>query len=498
MHLLALLTLFSCGREISETDIKMVGVGYHPDEIGPEPDYFGGYIEYDYVNFAGGGLSLGGLGLVVYDEVGVGLNGFTPPYAAVYGLAFIFDEQVPAPDAHHGNIGVAPAVTDRDACWTNFEPFSYLMASTVEMGDHLSFQNEDGSVEFEMGRNPEIYPPDPQDVFVYYIEVQAHHADPLEAWLPDQSERQTLRAANWRHGETMQLVYPGGMPPREAPVSSIPLPSTSEEAQFLTLPNATSGLALSWSGPAYQGDGTVLAAGPYATCVRYLGDPSGDFDVTSCSEDYTVPGNQEEYPGQIYTGPWDTSDGSVTFSWEPGSNPDEVVTLNIRFLGPVDRQAESFVSAQVPITDESIIEDEWSSNESIPVGYRDALACDDPEDVVWNFDPTYETSDGELVTALQGDPSKNLAEVSCRLMDDGEFQLTNEHLARALEYASVKGGEGAVFYFSRSTDLDATVPPVKDQANYKRDIGQVKVRAHTVDMGRFWVSGTESFDQGLN
>ncbi len=497
MHLLALLTLLSCGREISETGVKLVGVGSHPDEIGPEPDYYGGYIEYDYVHFAGGGLSLGGLGLVLYDEVGIGLNGFVPPYAAIYGLAFVFDEQVPAPDAHHGNIGVGPDVTDRDACWTNYEPFSYLMASTVEMGDHLSFSNDDGSVEFELGRNPQIYPPDAQDVFVYYIEVQAHHAEPLDAWLPDQSGTQVLRPANWRHGETMQLSYPGGIPPREAPVSSIPLPSSSQDPQSITLPTQTSGLALSWNGPTYTSAGAVGDPAEYGTCVRYLGEPTTDFDAGTCAEPMDIPMDLEEYPGQIYTGPWDASDGSVTFNWEAGDNPDEVVTLNVRFLGPVDRQEDSFVIAQVAV-DESTIEDEWSSGEPIPQGYRDALACDDPDDVVWNFDPTYETSDGGLVTALQGDPSKNLAEVSCRLMDDGEFTLTNEHLQRALQYASTKDAEGAVFYFSRSTDLDATVPPVKDQGNMKRDIGEVKVRAHTVEMGRFWVSGSESFEQGVN
>jgi hypothetical protein len=492
---IALLTLLSCGREITETDVKMVGVGYHPDEIGAEPELYGGYVEYDYVNFAGGGLSLGGLGLVVYDEVGIGLNGFVPPYAAVYGIAFIFDEQVPAPDAHHGNIGVGPNVDDRDACWTNFEPFSYLMASTVELGDNLALGNEDGSVVFEMGRNPEIYPPDPQDVFVYYIEVQSHHSTPFEIPVAE-GGTQILRPSNWQHGAEMTLSYPGGIPPREAPVSSIPRPSTSIDAQTFNLPNATTGLGLSWNGPSYLTDGTVAVEGEIGTCVRYLGEATPGFDTTSCADEYVVPMDQEEYPGQIYTGPWDTSDGSVTFNWDAGENPDEVVTLNIRFLGPVDRTADTFVSAQVPV-DESIITDEWDLGGEIPQGYRNALACDDPDDVEWRFDPTYETSDGGLVTSLQGDPSNNLAEVSCRLMDDGEFTLTNEHLARGLEYATAKGAEGAVFYFSRSTDLNADVPAVKDQANYKRDIGQVKVRAHTVDMGRFWVSETASFEQGL-
>ena len=40
--------------------------------------------------------------------------------------------------------------------------------------------------------------------------------------------------------------------------------------------------------------------------------------------------------GQIYTGPWDTSDGKVLFRWNPGTNPDEYVSIAVRFLGPVD------------------------------------------------------------------------------------------------------------------------------------------------------------------
>ena len=491
---LLLLTLLSCGREISETDVKMVGVGHSPDTIGPEPDVYGGYLEYDYINFAGGGLSLASLGFGIYDEIGVELNGFVPPYATVYGLSFIFADQVPAPDAHHGSIGIGPDVTDRDACWTNFEPFSALAASTADVGDAVSLVSTDGETVFELGRYPAIYPPDPQDIFVYYIQVESHHASPFH--IPNtEGGTDLLRPANWQHGAEMVLTYPGGIPPREAPVSSIPRPSTSIDDQIINLPSATSGLSLAWNGPVYANDGAVAADGEVATCVRFLGEPTEGFDVTACSDEYSVPMDQEEYPGQIYTGPWDAQDG-VTFSWDGDADSEEIVTLNVRFLGPVDRTADNFVSAQVPV-DSSWIEDEWDLGGEIPQGYRPAQSCDDPDDVEWRFDPSYETSDGGLVTSLQGDPSANLAEVSCRLVDDGEFTLTNAYLEDALKYASAKGAEGAIFYFSRSTTLDADVPPLKDQANFKRDIGQVKVRANSVDVGRFWVNDSASFEQGL-
>ena len=65
--------------------------------------------------------------------------------------------------------------------------------------------------------------------------------------------------------------------------------------------------------------------------------------------------------------------------------------------------------------------------------------------------------------------------------------LTNEHLADALAYANRKNAGGAIFYFSRSTDLEAEVPAVRDQEGYKREITPIIIRSHSVDIGRFWL-----------
>ena len=50
------LLLAGCGRDLTPSDIKTVGVGLTPDEIGPEAEPYGGLVELDWVDFAGGQL----------------------------------------------------------------------------------------------------------------------------------------------------------------------------------------------------------------------------------------------------------------------------------------------------------------------------------------------------------------------------------------------------------------------------------------------------------
>ncbi len=481
--LLSMLSLIGCGRNITESDVKFAGVGLNPDEIGPVPEYYGGLVELDLITFGGGGLSLGTVGFQSYDEVGPNMFGeFEPPYSLVYGLSFIFDQQVPAPDVHHGSIGIGPELEGVDACWTNFEPFSYLMASTVELGSELHFANEAGDVDFTVGRFPEIYPPNPQEVFVYYSQVSSYRPNPVEHWVPLDDgtwTQEILAPANWAPGETVTMTYGGGLPPLEAPVSSIPVPSGAVDAQSFVLPNDPNGLSMEWSGEAYDHTGAPLGEQDWKTCIQYIGIPKapGDFTADCTQLSPPVSTSQFEPPaiiGQMYTGPWDTTDGSVTFKWNVDEEASgERVTINVRFLGPVDRNDEGFLEPVVVNEDGSV---------------RDPLTCDGRADgLEYRFDESILDENGELPATLQGAPSEKLVEVSCSVVDDGEFQLTMEHLQSALTYAERKNAGGAVFYFSRGTDTDAVVPAVRDQAGMRRDVSPVKVRANSVTIGRFWV-----------
>lgn len=500
---LALAALVACGRPVTPSDVRMAGVGLNPDEIGPTPELAGGYIEYDWVNFAGGGLSLASLGLVSYAEVGPELSGFKPPYAAVYGLGFIFDELVPGPDAQFGNFGLPPDV--EDACWTNLEPASALSAGLTEVGSEITIASADGSTAYTLGRYPEIYPPDPQDIFVYYIGVEAWHATPQQSWTTDdagQLTRQVLTPVNFTHGAEVKVAFPGGLPPLEAPVASIPLPSATVENEPFFLPTRADNLHVQWSGPTWGEAGAQGESGAWSSCVAFAGEPmsQSEYDALTpdqqaalCQGHPEAPSDSLSYPGQLYTGPWDADNGQVTFRWNP--NPDgthETVSLSVRFLGPIDPTAESFLEARVPLESYDGLEDDWANaqdrgfvpeGEPVPQGYRAPLACDD--DVEWVFDSSL-ASEG---TSLQGDPSWNLAEVSCRLADDGEFALTMDHLQSAVAYAQRKGAAGVVFSFTRSTELHATVPPVKDSVGMKVETSPVIVRSNSTEIGRFWLDG---------
>ena len=516
---LSILFLAACGRPVTETDVKMVGVGLDPDEIGPAPEYYGGLIEIDRMEFAGGELPFGLLGFTSYDEAGPGMVSFQPPYVIVYGLAFIFDDLVPAPDAHHGNVAVPPPTPD--ACWTNTEPFSYLLASPSEVGDSIHMSDAEGTTQLTFGRFPEIYPPDPQDIFVYYQAVETWVSQPVTNYAVDVENNtlteQVLRPANWTDGAEVSLSFPGGIPPVEAPVSSIPLPSSYVGDPSITLPETPSNLWVSWNGP-HQDPWAEAASGEYATCVRYWGSAldgsgfveseDGPIEDLDCITEAPYPsGNNlpsDYFPGQVYTGPWDTTDGEVTFHWEPGAEENEdTVILSVRFLPAVDRTSDSFLVPKVPVDAHPDVQERWDKIQGgrvegdLPQGYRDPLACDDEgEDIEYVFNPRYERADGELVPTLEGDPSGTLVEVTCRLADDGEFSLSNEHLAKAFDYAVTNDAGGAIFFFSRTTEAAAQVPPVRDQAGFKRDINDVQIRANSVQIGRFRLNDVSDLDKG--
>ncbi len=103
------------------------------------------------------------------------------------------------------------------------------------------------------------------------------------------------------------------------------------------------------------------------------------------------------------------------------------------------------------------------------------------------MDDSLTDHEGNTNAALHGDPLHTLAEVSCRLDDRaGEFVLTQEVLDRAMEYAAARGAQGAVFYFSRSTEGRVSTPPVRDSNGKRHDISSVKIVSRAVQIGRFW------------
>lgn len=497
---LAVLPAFSCAPDYEDVPTKLVGVGYDPNEIGPSPTPYGGVVEYSWVNFAGSGLSLALMGLGSFDEVGPNMVGFRPPYAAVYGFSYVFDTKLSAADSLGGVTSVPPEVDD--TCYTTFEATGPIGSfKTVDVGSWMKLTTPDGSAGLQLDRLPGDYPPDPRDVFIYYSGIDFWSPNPMYGLVAngenriENFDRVLLRGDNFPFGQEVEFSFPGGWSDVEAPVASLPRPSASVDGgnTRLALPGALGGVQMEWNGPRYDAWGNVTSgAGPARTCLAYAAadgaDPAGAAD---CAEADFL--DAADYVGQIYTGPWDTEDGQVTFRWEPGNNGDEYVSLAVRFLGPVDMDDPNFKERVIEVPPTDAVESAWTRArrdglvpdvDTIPDGRRPPTACED--DAKWVFDDAYLDGDGDLAPHMRGDPFHNVAELTCRLADDGEFVLTEAMLQEALTYAARGGAQGAVFYFARSTDAEAVVPAAKDQYNQRLDISPIKLTSRAIDIGRFW------------
>jgi len=510
---LSALVLVSCGRPAEDVPMKHAGVGLNPDEIGPLPEERGGLIEVDHIDFSGAGLPLGLVGLVSYDSVGPEMIDFAPPYAMISTLGFIFETDAPAPDTLFGNFGTAPSGDGN--CYTNFNPRSYL-SNIVDVGDSLRLSAEgvdaDGQpIDYvtEVGRRPAVFGPVVNRYFPYYFDIQPHRTQPqVYNELVDPSaglagfEEQVLRHANFGFGLEHTLAFDGGIPPYEATWASIPVPlATNGQDNTVTYPTQPLGVRLSWDGPTYDGDGNILADSTNedevnSTCMQFLAHTDTPASSEDCVELEPPPNDGTYFEGQVYTGPWDTTDG-LTFEWIPSlEGVDETVTIGVRFLGPVEEDDEYKVDARVQVAPSPHIEEEWNFFRSrgfvpedmdVPDGMRPALACDDEDDIEWVFDPNLRRSNGDYVLSLQGEPSSKLAEVVCRANDgDGSFQLTEHMLESAITYALANDAQGAIFYLNRTTTTDIDVPPVRDRYGQKRDTSDVRVVVNAVQIGRFW------------
>ncbi len=503
-----LLALSACGRQTEDADVKFVGVGNHPDDIGPIPEDAGGLVEIGLMDMAGGGIPFGILGFISSEAIGPQMTGMAPPYEIVTGTSFLFDNPVPSPEAHFGSLGLPPEVEDH--CWTNYEPFSFLTSSTVDVGSGLRVVSKESEAEFGFARTPAVYPPDPQDVFVYYFNVESHrgHTDYVYAPGDDDDPRnmtqQILRRKNFPAGEEVIVEFPGGIPPQEAPVSSIPATSyAAGPPPSFRLPNPIDELLLEWEGVTYDGEGNVVAdAGSHQTCIQFLAnEPEG---LADCGGEQVPPNEEDTFPGQIYTGPWDTDDGQVTFRWTPGAeDTKEQVVLNVRFLLPQDPTNPYMLQDKVTIGDDanSDVQGWWSDDVSdgkvtgdFPQGYRDPLACEgngmdySGGDFTQVFNPQALEGDGDPVAHLRGDPNSTMAEVSCLLADDGTFELTLDHLGDALAYAERNDGAGGVlFFFSRKTGVEMPIPAVRNAEGFRQEVPDLQVRGYTTKAGRFWL-----------
>jgi hypothetical protein len=540
----ALISLaLGCGLPATESDVKMAGVGLNPDDIGAIPDMQGGLIEYNLIDFAGSQLPLGLVGLVSYDQVGPDVS-FRPPYKMVMGQGFVFQDDSISPDATMGTLPKPPAAIG--ICQTRFEPRSY-MSGLADVGNAITFSTEDGTGGWTVGRRPFVYPTDMRDVVAYYMELDAWK--PLPRMRKAQAEEGSVdptamvdvvhTPGNFPEGKVVTVDFPGGVPPLESGMGSIPLPlSAAGSNRSFAMPHSPKGVRMGWNGPRYDRYGRLVDAASAedagsdtgmvapegnSTCLQYLPHNAAPASAEDCLELESPPRTPEDFlalglnystkelNGQMYTGPWDTEDQQVVFEWVPeAEETDEILTLTVRFLGPVDREDENMVETAVyGSTPAPAAQDSWDAGiasgdipegMALPDGRRSALACDEPYEmgepavlrdaeveIEWPLEAGYSYEDGGLVPSLQGDPGHNLAEVSCRLDEDtGRFVLSQDILESAMDYAALHGAQGAVFFLTRSTETNVQAPAVRDRYGKRHETSPIKVVSRSMQVGRFW------------
>lgn len=496
-YLLLISVLAGCAPDYANSDVKLVGVGYDPEEIGPPSEPSGGVLEYSYVNFAGAGLSLAAMGFSSTDAIGPNMGGYSPPYDAVNAFGYFFSSKIPGAES----LGItSPPPENEETCYTAYETSGPLGSfQTVDVGSTVTIGNAAGDEGVVLTRYPTEYPANSQDAYAFYNGFDVFREASSTTLLPgadnnrDNMQKVTYARASYPFGEELTVSFPGAFAPAGAPLASIPVPSASVGDTTIKLPTRLGGVQMAWNGPKYdawgKSDGTDAAN---ATCLMYRNDPElAPLTPEECLDQDAS--TDPDIEGQIYTGPWDTTDGNVTFNWTPGDDPDAVMSLSVRFLGAVDLEDPTYQVELVGVPPDNKANTTWDAaaksgsvpeGSTCPDGTRAPTPCE--AGTYWQTDPTLFDSNGNLQPWMRGDPNDHLAEVTCHLKDDGQFVLTSDMVADALTYARAHGAQGALFYLARGYQADMTVPDAMDRYQQRHAITPVKLATRAVDIGRFW------------
>lgn len=475
LRLLLLMPLIAaCGRNTENAKVRLVGVGSDPETIGASPTPYGGLVSYDNVELSGGGLSLAHMGLGSFTEVGPGFANFAPPYRAIVGFSYLFDAKLSAADTLTFTAPVPPVNTG--TCYTTFSPQGPIGSfNTVDVGDYMEFVSGDGTKRFRMVRNPTDVPPDARDEFVYYSTIEPwaptarnHRVPGSDASDPRAMREEAYMLPNYPFGEEMQFRFPGGATRFDQPISSIPRPSaaatTGTVSQTIRLPSDLGGVQMSWNGPRFDGTGQTIGDGDQSTCLEFYGDGHIAPDSPeACATEPVYPSDKaswDKFPGQIYTGPWDTADGKIQLHWTPGAE-DEPVSFAVRFMAPVDQADPNYLIAKH--------------------GDRAASTCEQGQDgTTWEFDQSLSNE-----PAMEGDPFSRMVEVSCLFEDTGSAEVSMDQMGEAFAYLAGNPAGGAIFFFGRTAEVEADVPFVKDPFDERHDISPVLLASKVVRVGRF-------------
>jgi hypothetical protein len=292
----ALLALSGCARDTGDAGVKPIGVGFDPGELfqGPEPR--GGIVDTALIQMRGTNLDLGVTGF--FGSAGSFTDPESDPFDSVLAFSYLFSPAITAADEYQLVSPKGPDVTN--ACFAQVSNSGPLGSfRTVDIGDRMVIGNQAEDVlersELTMARNPQDYPTNTTNVFIYYIGVDGYR--------PAGS---VLQQRNWSFGEEVFLHFDGGLPPEGAPVASIPLPSNS------------------------MGDGDPWVQGPEELSGITFSNLNNGADALPARYSPTVAGMPSFLGG----------DGVLNVAWNPPSDaaPQDdierasVVTIDIKLL----------------------------------------------------------------------------------------------------------------------------------------------------------------------
>lgn len=512
----AAMALWGCGHDSSPAGSKQIGVGLEPGQIQSTPEPRGGLIDYALVDLRGRWLDFGSTITGLYGA-GDAFTSAEDPFHAVFGFSYVFTPALTAADEVSL---VSPKGPDAiDTCFpliNNVGPLGSF--TTVDLGDGMQIRDRASAgkrTRFTLDRNPLDYPERTSDVFIYYIGAQPWlareyiDADPL-GWA------QEHLASNWAFDEEMELYFGGGIPPENAPVASIPLPSdvideragkTTAESPRITTPSELDGLVVSTSedgsgavpvefdaespGLPSPWDGTSGAllnvgwvaldedgGGQVTVAVRLLGSvPDGT--TVPCPDD---PGRQ--------CGCTIETDGSGAPVLDLYGNAVDDCDPEYAALAAagIDDGHEGFgATATDPMDCANGLDDDGDGG-CDSTGCYGSLGEWLPPDIECPRLYPISQCDPEALTCQPTGGSRDtdgfVGELVCTAADDGSFTIGADDLESLEARVDMSRVRGAILVVSRTREDLVQLPLVRNETGGAADINPVRLRASHMVVGR--------------
>lgn len=512
------LVLTACARDTADAGVKPIGVGFDPGDLFPGPEQRGGLIDVGLYNTRGTNLDFGVTGF--FGSVEAFMNPEDDPFDALLGWGWLFAPAISAADEYSALSPKGPDLPDE--CFVQRDTNGPLGSfRTVDIGDEVVMGNNparfiDGydpadpdqflpDTEFVLPRNPQDYPVNTSSVFIYYVGTAPLREN--DALLPD----------NWPYGQEVEMRFTGSLPPENAPVPSIPVPSDSADDRvgkeeghpYVFTPDELTGVHIS---NRLDDEGAMP--------VRY--------DATS-----------DGLPNPL------GNDGVLHVTWDEAPTVDSGAMVSVTILLLRDDEPylieDAFGNPEFCIAAEPLDPEPWG-------GYTDPWLAEydfrkqrwcDPE-----FEPDPNLGNDELGLALDGDdtchngiddndngfcdeggcladdgetwlyPDGNcsrhalktsacgadnhcrhvggdrsfeghVAELVCSATDDGEFVVPADQIDALMESVGDEVIIGAVLKVARTTEVLVDLPMVRNQLGDQENINPVRLRASQVHFGRF-------------